>query len=312
LRCLLIRTQWTLIQHIVAESLFRSAPGDEELEQPFCRGVLEGLQKIKYRIEIFLRKTRMLKKNLSVLFLIGIFSLPSISLATSNYLNTYSSDLYNSLKSPETADMRLKRNPNFEKFLAEAMEAIDKFQVPVGFRLVHRHHDVPQQGAVVESFNSNFNGKPALISEVKASAEGAFPASWIVLGNPQKFQLRVFEYSTDLAVKETFEQLQQEHAPLIEYLSRLIIEYKLNDVIALSIAVRSPVQLQNVDHMMEIQFGDQNMSVLVPYTDELNASSNTIRTAWGPKQVSCIATMSCNPGMYPIHYSKPDHYNNGT
>lgn len=212
-------------------------------------------------------------------------------------LSEYSEKHYNVLPSPEVAQERLQSTPAFKEFLVEGFQLIEERDLPIGFRLLHKHFEVPTGYAMVESFVEDFLplNSPALVTSCRHVLPEASPASWIV--KPDGSYL-VFEFSIDEKVTQLIHWLRGNPGVLYD-LSTLILKYNLEESIAPAIMCRSSQAFFQCAKLLEQQYSKYGSVV----TNQLNIPSNQnsvrIQTSWGSKQVVCIPDTECDydPGL---------------
>jgi len=216
------------------------------------------------------------------------------------YLQQYSSGVYNALVTPEIAELTLKKEQRFEEFLRLSFDEIVGKKLPIGFRLIHRHHTVPEGGGMVETFMYNEDNNPILCSKVSGTelVRQACPASWIVHKDFEgKLSFNVLEFSTDSAVREIQGALEESHMPLMISLATRISEFGLNELIAIAILGHSQLDQFEGSKLVEIQ--DSNSSYIMRLQDgEKFCSKGSLftKTSWGPRTVACLSDHWCKQG----------------
>ena len=210
-------------------------------------------------------------------------------------LNNFNASHYNKLLSVEEADVLLKENGKLHEFLDRVKSVVN--EVPnlsnyFGFRLIHKHHILPEDTVVVEKFVEEkapaFVTSPQLLTE-----KGAYPASWIL--NKGKYE--AFEYSTDPAVKEGFSFLVQSLS-VLETIRSLSEEYKLQYILAPALMARSNLAHINQDGKIWIEntYIKPEWCCVVKAFDSASVDhSKVIKTSWSLNP--SIITWGCSGGV---------------
>lgn len=194
---------------------------------------------------------------------------------------------YNRLPSAEEADQNLQSHPSFQSFLEGAGKIITDSQLEtyVGLRLIHRHFKEVEGRTMMERFELQ-EGVPSLVTSPQpvsyAKESGAAPSGWIVSSSSA---VEAFEFSTDEAVKEGLRKLQQ-HSDVFLSLSQLIIQHKIEALIAIGIIKRSGLPFSGEPYMEKSFAESQSSIVQVRLPD---SSSNVIQTSWSfvPRTHGC-------------------------
>lgn len=135
-----------------------------------------------------------------------------------------------------------------------------------------------------------FHNSPAFITAPVSVGKVAFPASWIVDGD----KLKVFEYSTDLRVKENIDKIVQNPTAFIEII-KLIRQYGYEDVLSPAIVGREAMEkfdreIPFVENTYENPFRSVVMNQQL--SPELEAVS--IQTLWSvPMSHACMGVTRC-------------------
>ncbi len=223
-------------------------------------------------------------------------------------LNKFSTSHYNKLPPVEAADILLKENGKLHEFLDRVKpvvnEAPNLFNY-FGFRLIHKHHILPEDTVMVEKFVEE--EEPAFVTSPQSlTEEGAYPASWIL--NKGKYE--AFEYSTDPAVKEGFSFLVRSLS-VLETIRSLSEEYKLEHILAPALMARSNLAHIHQEEKIWIEntYIKPELCCMVRAFDSASVDhSKVIKTSWslnpGIITWGCSGGVCCWPenGVHEIKY----------
>lgn len=185
-----------------------------------------------------------MKKFLLLLTMSIIYSLPCFGGLSIDDVDPISHVVrYNSLPSVEDADRELRSHSSFQEVLSKARQIVCSSGLEdfVGFRLIHRHFRLDHEQVMVENFGLD-DEIPSLITSALnisvAREKEVVPSGWIFSGS----QVDAFEFSTDPAVKSGATRLQ-ENPHVFSALKDLIVEYKLETLLAVGIIKRDSLSL---------------------------------------------------------------------
>lgn len=211
------------------------------------------------------------------------------------------SKCYNSLPEVEDNHELLKKSPHFSSFLKEAEEVVIKHELEqyVGFRLIHKHFPVEKGQLMVEE-NLLVNSVPSLVTYAEdkntVTLKKSLPSSWIFSGTESE-ELDVFETSTDSAVKQGVELLQQKKE-FIQEIGSLVKKHEMNSLMSLALLRREKLFAKEDQIYVEISRSEEQKSIVQIFPSFEDKSDN-IRTSWsfkGPKQQKCYGVVVCRPG----------------
>ncbi|CAG8845910.1 1440_t:CDS:2, partial [Gigaspora margarita] len=197
-------------------------------------------------------------------------------------LNLYDLEKYKSLSSLEDASNELKKKePKFKELSKKIMDLAKSRKIELGLRLIHSH-DIPLEDgqAMVENFG-NYQDKPA----------ETYPASWILCDN----KYLVFEYSTDLRVKQVYEKLLEDSSALDE-ISAHIRQYNLDPLIGPCIIAREAMTKFDIGQGQvlgedTVKVGDKYVNII---QSRPNEESKHIEALWGAKVNNfCMTMVKC-------------------
>lgn len=239
----------------------------------------------------------------------------------------YDENFYNMLEGPDKAYEKVKTHPCFEEFLDKAFGVIIEHDLPIGFRLLHKHNNVSEKEGMVEIFYSLFplTGEAAYVTgphflskkndNLFFSERGNFasyPASWAISKNND---YKIFEFSSDYAVHNAIQNLIGKKE-IIKNISNMILENKLESLISIAILNRSTYQ--NFKTRSFLERGYKNFgNVLVSVDPEDYNLKKSIPTSWFPKRGDGCES-GCDWSTYcervdDSHVQQADHmlYHNG-
>ena len=235
-----------------------------------------------------------MKKLLIFLTISIIYSLPCFGLWSIDDIDPISHVVrYNSLPSVENADRDLRSHSSFQEVLSRAKQIVCSSGLEdfVGFRLIHRHFRLDREQVMVENFGFD-DEIPSLITSALnisvAREKEAMPSGWIFSGS----QVAAFEFSTDPAVKSGATMLQK-NPHVFSALKDLIVEYKLETLLAVGIIKRDSLLLN--DETSYVEESKSGMSVVQARAEP--PYNEIIQTSWAfadPKPMDgCIPYMKC-------------------
>lgn len=183
---------------------------------------------------------------------------------------------YNSLPQVEVANANLNSRENFYDFLNEAEKLVTNygFEKYVGFRLIHKHFELPQFHVMVEELQ-DIEGIPSLVSQpieiTIASLKGAVPSGWLFSSTSRN----IFEFSTDSAVQAGLNTVQS--APkFLDDIEKLLNKYQIEDIMSVSLLRKESLVPQEGQHYLETTFPTASIVQIVNDSE----SSDGIRTSW--------------------------------
>ncbi|CAG8443291.1 6084_t:CDS:1 [Cetraspora pellucida] len=197
-------------------------------------------------------------------------------------LNVYDLEKYKSLSSLKDANNELnKKESEFNELLAKVIALTERHNIELGLRLIHGH-DIPLEDgqAMVEKFD-NYQDEPALITSATVPNGKAYPASWILCDD----KYLVFEYSTDLRVKQVYERLL-ENSFVLDEISTHIRQYKLDSLIGPCIIARDTMSKFNTKQgqgFIEDTFKIEDKYANIIQSKPITKSCESIKTLWGVK-----------------------------
>lgn len=215
---------------------------------------------------------------------------------------------YNNFHELETADTLLQGRKDFSKFLDAADEVITAYELEgeVGFRLIHRHFELPAGCVMLEQFQV-YEGEPSLITAPipvsEAQSKGAVPSGWTFNSSG----IDVFEFSTDSGVKAALKKLEA-RPDFLRTIGAVIKDFDLESLMSISLLRKESLLAGAGQFYQErtLSIG----SVVQIENGEYNEDAGT-RTAWtfgkGPRMLACFACRNLGNGNHPrvTHYYNP-------
>jgi len=239
---------------------------------------------LKYLVLFFLLQTT---KGYSV------FSLDEID--KSSYVQHY-----NKLPTAEVANNELETSSNVKTLFEKANEIITHYELNswVGLRLIHKHSPIQDNQIVVERFQNLADGAPSLITSAQPWEEAikheALPFCWIY---PDNEDVQVFETSTDPAIKQGVELLKR-NSEFLEELSWNLREYKLNDLLSISILPRKSLSSDQTQIYLEDNSFDGRS--IIKLWSKNSLPDNIINTLWSfPSEKEFIVQAACGKKPKP-------------
>lgn len=202
---------------------------------------------------------------------IDILKKTAVEHSRDNFASVYSIDEiepdfhashYNSLPPIEKADEDIKSKTFFQAFLNRAGEIIrsHKLEDYVGVRLIHRHFSLNAGQVMVEKFEQ-IDSVPSLVTSAEdislAREKGAVPSGWIF----SKSNPVVFEFSTDLAVKDGL-ALIQNSLNFLREMREVIEEFKLEELMAVGVLKKQSVVAEGDQIYWERNYYNSNLSIV--------------------------------------------------
>lgn len=206
----------------------------------------------------------------------------------------YDENFYNTLEGPDKAYEKVKTHPCFEEFLDRAFGVIIEHDLPIGFRLLHKHNNVSEKEGMVEIFYSLFppTGEAAYVTGPHILSKkndnlffserdnfASYPASWAISKNNE---YKIFEFSSDYAVYNAIQNLIGKKET-IKDISNMILENGLESLISIAILPRSTYQNFRTHSFLERGYRNFG-NVLVSVDPEDSSLKKSIPTSWFPKR----------------------------
>ncbi|AIK96305.1 hypothetical protein [Candidatus Odyssella acanthamoebae] len=240
-------------------------------------------------------------------------TLASESKFIGDFLYQYDENFYNNLDSPDKAYEKVKSSPHFEEFLGRAFSTIIEYDLPIGFRLLHKHNNVSKKECMVEVFHTLFplTGEAAYVTRPHSLSKGNFesyPASWAVLENGD---YRIFEFSNDYVVHDAIQNLISKKE-IMRNISNMILENNLESLISIAILDRSTYHNFKTLSFLERSYKNFGNVLVSLDPDDVNLKSS-IPTSWFPKKGENKCSSGCDYRTYcevidGSHTQIQDHY----